>query len=259
VKKQLLLSKRIFFEGCEFAERNDPVSSGLAISLFQDAVEMFVWTLIKERNIPVKENAQFTSNIESLSNAGVKLPFIPKMLELNKSRVGFKHYGNLPAIAEATKFRAYVEEFLRVSFVDQFVQNFDDLSLVDLIAFDDVRSRLKASEQLVKSAQYSDAINEAAIAKGMLFSKLDRFVPKIGNVPMMRGDLESLREAVLAALIRIPLQDYSFIKNALPNASMTMDGEWHINIFRQIKYDEVSCKRAIDCLVALSIRMESIV
>jgi len=218
---------------------------------------MFVWTLIKEKNIPVKENAQFTTNIESLTNAGVKLPFIPKMLELNKSRVGFKHYGNLPAITEATKFRAYVEEFLRVSFVDQFGENFDDLSLVDLIAFDDVRSRLKSSEQLVMAAQYSDAINEAAIAKGMLFSKLDRFVPKIGNVPMMRGDLESLREAVLAALIRIPLQDYSFIKNALPNAYMTMDGEWHVN-FRQSKYDEGSCKRAVDCLVALSIRMESI-
>ena len=220
---------------------------------------MFVWTLIKEQNISVKENAQFTTNIASLSNAGVKLPFIPKILELNKSRVGFKHYGNLPAIAEATKFRAYVEEFLRVSFVDQFGQDFDDLSLVDLIPFDDVRSRLKSCEQLVKSAQYSEAMNEAAIANAMLFSKLDRSVPKIGNVPMMRGDLESLRETVLAALVRMPLQDYSFIKNTLPSAYMTMDGKWHVNIFRQIKYDEVSCKRAIDCLVALSIRMESIV
>lgn len=58
----------------------------------------------KERNIPVKENAQFTTNIESLSNAVIKLSFIPQILELNKSRVGFKHYGNLPAIAEVRSF-----------------------------------------------------------------------------------------------------------------------------------------------------------
>jgi hypothetical protein len=258
VKKQLLLSKRIYLEGCEFAERNDPVSSGLAISLFQDAVEMFVWTLIKERNIHVDKNSQFTNNIKSLSDKGIKLSFVAQLHELNTSRVGFKHYGNLPAIAEATKFRTYVEEFLRVSFFDHFGQNFDDLSLVDLIAFDDVRSRLKSSEQSVKLTQYSEAINEAAIAKAMLFSKLDRFVPKIGNVPMMRDDLNSLREAVLAALIRIPLQDYLFIKNALPNASMTLSGTWHV-IFRASKYDEMHCKRAIDCLVALSMRMEGIV
>lgn len=259
MKKQLLLSKRIYLEGCEFAERGDPVSSGLAISLFQDAVEMFVWTLIKERNIPVKENAQFTTNIESLSNAVIKLSFIPQILELNKSRVGFKHYGNLPAIAEATKFRAYVEEFLRVSFVDYFGQSFDDLSLVDLIAFDDVRSRLKSSEQLVMSAKYSEAISEAAIAKALLFSKLDCFIPKVGAVPMMRNDLEMLLEAVLAALIRMPLKEYAFINETLPNALISLGGVWHVNIFRPIKFDEAHCKRAIDCLVALSIRMESIV
>ena len=64
--KQLLLCKRLMTEGMSFAERSDPVSSGMAISLFQDSVEMFVWALIKERGITVKETSSFTANIEAL-------------------------------------------------------------------------------------------------------------------------------------------------------------------------------------------------
>ena len=46
----------------------------------------------------------------------ISLPFKVKILELNKSRVNFKHYGNLPDISEAKKFKAYTEEFLTISF-----------------------------------------------------------------------------------------------------------------------------------------------
>ena len=129
MKKQLLLCKRIFLEGSIFAERQDAISCGFAISLFQDSVEMLVWTLIKERSIAVKEGASFTSHLEVIQKAGIPISNIPKILELNKARVGFKHYGNLPAPDEAIKFQAYVEDFLRASFTDHFGENFDDLSL----------------------------------------------------------------------------------------------------------------------------------
>ena len=258
MKKQLLLSKRICLEGCEFAERGDSVSSGLAISLFQDAVEMFVWALIKERNLSIKENAQFTTNMDSLSKAGIKLSFIPQMFELNKSRVGFKHYGNLPAVAEAAKFRAYVEEFLRVSFEQCFGLSLEDLSLVDLVVFDDVRGHLKRSEKFVVEAQYIDAIAEAAKAKVILFSKLNRFIPRVGQHLILEDEFELLREAVLAALVRIPLQDFAFIMSALPKGSISYSGNVSIGLGTS-SYDAAHCKRAIECLVALSIRMESLV
>ncbi len=127
--KQLLLCKRLLIEGSDFAERSDPVSSGMAISLFQDSVEMFVWTLIKKRGIKVKDEAAFTSNINALQREGLTLWNIPKLLELNKARVNFKHYGNLPAPDEAGKFQTYVEDFLRTSFADHFSTSFDDVSL----------------------------------------------------------------------------------------------------------------------------------
>lgn len=276
MKNQLLLSKRLFLEGREFAERNDAVSSGMAISLFQDAVEMFIWTLIKKRQIPVKESSQFTTNIEQLTRAGVELYFIPQLLELNKARVNFKHYGNLPAPDEAKKFFVYAEGFFNKVFPEYFGVSFGELSLVDLVIFEDVKERLKKANQLIESHTFPDAVNEMAIAKAMLFSRLDKYVPRVDqsltNIDRSVGGiypdifrylssyLSQLREATLASLIRMPLQDYSFMHFALPNAVQANSGQWHIFVHARIgTYDEANCKQALDCLISLSIRMESLV
>ncbi len=95
--KQLLLCKRLFNEGMTFAKRSDSVSNGIAISLFQDSVEICVWAIIKDKNIQVKDGAPFTGYIEAIQKAGLILPQVAKINELNKARVNFKHYGNLPA------------------------------------------------------------------------------------------------------------------------------------------------------------------
>ena len=266
--KQLLLCKRLFTEGSAFAERRDPVSCGMAISFFQDSVEMLVWTLIKERCISVKEGASFTSNLESIQKAGISLSNIPKLHELNKARVGFKHYGNLPAPDEAIKFQAYVEGFLRQSLSDHFAQSYDDLSLVDLVSFPDVKERLESAEAFVSSGEHTKAMYEAAIAKVLLFRRLEHFVPRVDHVYLRDTDsnieslkylasyLGMLREAALASLLGIPLQDYSFIRRQLPQATQNVGGKWQYS--RVHTYNEAHCRRAITCLVDLSIRMESV-
>ena len=55
--QQLLLSKRLFLEACHYIERADPVSCGIAISMFQDAVELYVWTVVwRQLDLPVNDN-----------------------------------------------------------------------------------------------------------------------------------------------------------------------------------------------------------
>lgn len=278
MKKQLLLCKRLFTEGAVIAERKDPISCGMAISLFQDSVEMLIWTMIKERGMTVKDGASFTSNLEVLQKAGISLSNIPKLLELNKARVGFKHYGNLPAPDESIKFQAYVDDFLKMSFSDHFSQSYDELSLVDLITYPDVKERLNSAEELIAAGEYEKALSEASIAKALLFRRFERFMPNVdrhlggmdrifGKVPELRGArtfeyltnyLELLRETALASLLRVPLQDYSFVRTRLPSAIQFGDGRWqtHMTYVRDI--DESLCRRAISCLVDLSVRMESI-
>lgn len=109
---QHLLTKRLFLEACAFAARSDPVAAGLAISMLQDAAEMMVWSVVKDKGLPVKDQSGFVANIEAIAKAGHSLSFVPELHELNKARVGFKHYGNLPAAGEVNKHRSAVEGFL---------------------------------------------------------------------------------------------------------------------------------------------------
>ena len=86
---QIMLTKRLYLEASSFAVRHDAVSSGIAISMFQDAIELYIWTLIKERNLSAKDQAGLVSHIECLQKASINIPNAAKLLELNKARVGF--------------------------------------------------------------------------------------------------------------------------------------------------------------------------
>lgn len=275
---QLLLSKRMFLEASSYADRADPVSAGIAISMFQDAVEIYVWTLVKERNVPIKDRtAGFVSNIEAVQKSGINMPHSAKLLELNKARVGFKHYGNLPASAEAGKFRMYVEDFLQAAMLEHFAIRFDELSLVDLVSDNEIRKHLQLAEQNIAHASLKDAAGELAKARTLLFGRLNQYVPRldshlrdtdrfINSIPGVRNTcrtfdnlsefLSALREVSLVALFRLSLQDYNFLKSSLPPASRTDSGEWYLYHHRS-QYSAAECTRAISCIVNLSIQLEA--
>jgi hypothetical protein len=276
---QLLLSKRLFNEGVTFARRPDVVSCGLAISLFQDAVELFVWAVIKEHSISVKDTSSFTANLEAIEKTGRSLADRAKIQELNKARVGFKHYGNLPAPDEARKFQTYAEDFLRSGMQDHFGHNFDSVSLVDLVSFPDVREHLQMAESAILSSDFRKAVRETAIAKSLLFSRLERNIPDVdSNLSSFDGALERamkmrgfngfkyvakylalLREISLITLIRVPLADYTFLRIHLPKATCFGDGNWQTVDKGLDQPDEELCRRSIGILVDVSIRLDGVV
>lgn len=279
MRTQLLLSKRLFNEGVTFARRPDAVSCGLAISLLQDAVELFVWALIKDRSISVKDTSSFTTNLEAIEKAGISLADRAKIQELNKARVGFKHYGNLPAPDEARKFLTYAEDFLRSGIKDHFGQDFDSVSLVDLVSFPDVREHLQYAESAISGGDFRNAVRETAIAKSLLFSRLERHIPEVDrNLSSFDGVLERatetrglsgfkyvanylglLREVNFITLLRIPLADYTFLRTHLPRATRFGDGNWQTVDIRSVQPDEAQCRKAIGILVDVSIRLEGVV
>ena len=65
MKEQLLLAKRLFLIGSGYAEKDDPVSAGVSISLFQDSIEIFIWSLLKNLDAEAKEQTSFTSFLTS--------------------------------------------------------------------------------------------------------------------------------------------------------------------------------------------------
>lgn len=276
MKKQLLLSKRLFLEGTVFSERQDPISCGIAISLFQDAVELLVWALIKEGNIQAKEGSSFTQNIDALGKAGFQLTNRAQIFELNKARVNFKHYGNLPAPEEAVKFQLYAENFLRSSFEEHFHLSFEQLSLVDLLSSEDVKEHLRAAEEMTAASQYAESMTEAAKAKALIFKRLERLIPPVSRdlrhldslIPNelrsarvfshLVDYLEVLREASLSALLRLPPKEFAFVRAELPAAFQYGDGRWQVTAVGFRTESKPRCDYAVSCLVNLSLRMEAI-
>jgi len=274
---QLLLTKRLFGEASVYADRADPVSCGIAISMLQDAAELYIWTLVKERNLTTKDQAGFVSNIETLQKAGVTVPYAAKLLELNKARIGFKHYGNLPAPEEARKHHTYVEDFLRSAMLEHFAIKFDDLSLVDLIADAEIKQHLQAAEKQFQLGSFRECVEDLAKAKVTLFGKLNRYVPKVdsclrdtdrilnridgvnnvNSFAYLAEYLGTIRETSLVALLRLPLNDYNFLRTNLPSASKTVGGTWYMNHNRS-QYSEAECRRASTCIINLCVRLEQI-
>jgi hypothetical protein len=276
--KNLLLSKRMFLEGTNNADRPNSFSSGLAISLFQDSVEILVWALIKERNIQVKEGAGFVSNIEAIQKQDIKLNHIAKLYELNKARIGFKHYGNLPDQGEAGKFQLYVEEFLRDSCKQHFGINFDELSLADLISDPEISSLLKESEKLCLDDKFQESIEQAAKARSLIFTRLDKLLPSVDRglremdnelrrIPELGGSrafqylsnyLSALRETTLASLLRLPMKDFIYLTTHLPSAMRFGDGSWRILHKHQPPTAAETCQKVTSILIDLSIRLEAV-
>lgn len=275
---QLLLSKRLFSEGKVFARRSDPISGGMAISLFQDAVELLVWALIKEKSVAVRDSAGFVDQLNALASEGHKLADRPKVLELNRARIAFKHYGNLPAHTEAVKFQTYAEDFLKAGMQDFFGISFELLSMVSLVAFDEVKKHLEEAEKLLANgAPLAAAGTELALAKSALFGRVARHIPSVdknlerqddalsnatdggrfGGFRYVTGYLNMLRDLSVATLMQLPLEDYAFITSRLPVVH-NYGGQRVQTRFEAPMLSEPDCRRVIEILVGISIRLEGV-
>lgn len=284
MKEQLLLAKRLFLIGSGYAEKDDPVSAGVSISLFQDSIEIFIWSLLKNLDAEAKEQTSFTSFFDLVKNAkgntkNISLPFKAKILELNKSRVNFKHYGNLPDISEAKKFKAYTEEFLTISFYEFLSIDFASLSLAELIPYPNIRTKIKNAEKLLESKELEQAIAEIAIAKSMLFEKLanylpkpdrrisdgDRFLRKISDEqfislfkPLIQY-LEKSTEISIISLLGIQISDYFTLQRYLPAVLKMSDGQYSLQYHNRMPPTEEVTKSAINIITSGAIRAREVI
>jgi len=280
---QLLLSKRLYLFGSNFVEKPDPISAGMAISFFQDSIEIFCWSLLKELDAQVKDTTPFTSFFDLIEKApknteSKKLPFKAKILELNKARVSFKHYGNLPDISEAKKFKEYTEEFLRVSFHDFFKTEFDSITLSQVIPFDDIRRAIMSSEKALGDDNLEECICELAKAKKLLFEKFAKYLPEVDRhlrdadrllekgmktsgvriFQYLTEYLNALRNINFVSLCGVSIKEYLLMQQYLPHAYQTMDGKWHFSL-KSIEVSKDNLKKVINLLIDLSLKLSQMI
>ncbi|MCW0389840.1 MULTISPECIES: hypothetical protein [Xanthomonas] len=251
---QLLISKKLYQEGCRQHDLGDPISDGVAVSLFQDAIEIFIWTLIKAKSISVGKNSEFTNNIGLIVAAGFRVPSQPKLLELNKARVNFKHYGNLPARRDVGKFRAYTQEFLVEACLEHFGISFSDTSGASLIRSVQLQEYFQSARAAANADELLPAYESLGKAKYVIFRELSDRLPRFETRDRGQArDFQILRDLLLVAIHKIDLNEYKFAAFALPTTFRMVSGKFQQN-HNRTKYSQEEFNRLYDFLLDLCLK-----
>ncbi|WP_427311032.1 hypothetical protein [Cupriavidus sp. H39] len=167
--RQVVLAKQLFTEATNFQRRQSALHSGLAVSLAQDAVEMFLRAVYKQRCGTGQEPKDFTGVIDRIDQAAgaqeeLRVPFRARLTDLNKARVNFKHYGLYPDRTDARQLLEYASDFFGAATQRFFGQDFEGISLGDLVQASDIRERLHAATEAARRGESDEALGLAAEA-----------------------------------------------------------------------------------------------
>jgi hypothetical protein len=178
--QRLLLSKYLYTRGTDELRAGDPFSAGLAVSLFQDAVEMVLFTCSARFDAQVKDRAGFAELWDAVNKAVQKaskppLPLGPQMQAVNKVRVGFKHYGLRPDSRDAESCRADCGQFLELVARNYLDLDFAALSIASVVREDAERALLERAVDALRTDDKATALAECARALDLIQDRRESF------------------------------------------------------------------------------------
>jgi hypothetical protein len=235
----------------------------LAISLFQDSVELLARTIADECAAEVKERTPFPKLWECIKNARgntkkTELPLQGKMLKLNIARVNFKHHGNLPDVSEGQKFSTYTEDFLQEAMESFFNKDFDKISLGDLIQDPKISKVVKKAEQSQIEGDFDACMKACAKADQMISGMVREIIPELPQgfsnfsrlfdrehthsasswVRVLDSYLRGLRHFSIAIATNIKLVDYVKFHAVIPDAVSYASGSWQFRMKRKASKED---------------------
>ncbi|MBP0611040.1 MULTISPECIES: hypothetical protein [Burkholderia] len=231
---QLVLCKQLYNEAEGFLSRKESVAYGLAVSVAQDAVELFLRAVIKQLpsngQKPPEEFIKCMDYIDMAASGrdASRVPFRARMSELNKARVNFKHYGLVPNEVDAARLLGYAAQFFETGTPQFFQCEFANISLADLITSPEVRQKVKAAELAEREGDISEALGASA---------------------------EAVELSALALLSRLQPREAGFLPKSLKNI-LGWDGE---SEFKRYIGDQFERANRASLTLALSLNMNDLV
>jgi hypothetical protein len=151
--KRLCTAKYLYLHGCKLVNKSNPLTSGIAVSLFHDAIELVLWNICNELCANIKENAGFITMVDKIKDAPENKEKKPvknrnRIEVINKLRIAFKHNGILPDASEIHSSMLDVENILNDLMHDFLGVDFYSLSLSDQVEDHEIFKLLKDSEAL---------------------------------------------------------------------------------------------------------------
>jgi len=269
VSLQLMVAKRMYTQGAEHACSNNKLLSGIAVSLFQDSIELALLAAINKNDIDPGRRAEFNTYFELLEKQDIEIPFKQIIRQINNTRIQFKHYGVCPDPSEALRFEEATKAFLDKFLLQCFDLEIEQVSLCSLIEDDDLRFILSRAEANLNSQNITDCLKHLCAAKTVIFSRHARLLaPPLcrstdrdhGIKDMIRRTIEPLETVAIAGVLGINAFELRKIL-PLPSASKRPNGDWDVVFHAPFWNSETLRDRdlaleALEILVSISIRTE---
>jgi len=186
--RRLAFARHLYNIGVEQSRRPQPFSA-VAILHFHDAVELFLH-MAAEHFGENTNNVQFMQYWDRIEPhlSGHRLAERESMRRLNMMRVNLKHHNNYPAPLSIEGSRASVTSFFEMNTPLVFDIEFTDVSMLNLVEYQETRARLEVAERLMQERKVDEAITESAVAFAALMDAIEaKLYKRYGRSPFSFG------------------------------------------------------------------------
>jgi hypothetical protein len=228
------------------AESNE-MSLSISLLLTHDAIEMLMLAILDHLNV-TKGKREFMGFWSDIKAAGLQEPpdFIP-MQSLNNARVAMKHHGNLPNPKVVQELLPRAKGFFENVLKSYCQMTYSDVSLIDLVPDQEVRTMLMAARQKFVDDDKPAAMADLKIAFHKLQNPEGKRLPKLHaprrpSLPYemkqagwetyldeLHSFLEACASSTNALMVGInPLRYASFMRIG-PSVSWASNGAHYVN------------------------------
>jgi hypothetical protein len=147
IHKRVVNAKYVLERAAGIQAESDEMSLSVALLLMHDAVELLMLAVLDHLQLAAKKNHEFMDFWTLIRDAGRPEPSdkIP-MDSLNKLRVGLKHYGNQPNPQTARDLLPRARGFFENVLQAYCGTSYQDVSLIELVPDQEVRSILQEAQ-----------------------------------------------------------------------------------------------------------------
>ena len=206
------------------------------------------------------------------------------MRNLNTRRVNIKHKGILPSKTDIELSRVNTTDFFNQNVITHFDVEFESISLIDLVSYENVKELLKISQDSLDSNKIEKSIENVALAFDVLLNSYEK--NKIGNyryspfffgkdlsfndsffmgiedrkmsnfVDKVKDSLEAMQKAIKVMSLGIDYKKFVKFNLLTPLITRTMGGNHVAEIYGDKKWTKENCQYCIDFVIDSSLKLQ---
>ena len=279
--KRLAFIRHLYKVGVEQSNQPEPLNT-MSLLSFHDAAELFLHLAAEHLNA-AKNTKEFMDYWDKINQKIQPDQITQKesMGRLNKARVQLKHHGTSPSKLDMEAFRATVTNFFQENTPKVFGMDFDSVSLIDLVAYDGAKSKLRSAQDLMQSGDTNGAIQDIAASFGLLIHEYEQQTrSKFGRSPFSFGpkltfetsffmgvegkmkdfvdkvnkSISSMQTAIKIISFGFDYRKFSKFQSLTPTALVTVDGVHMSKPSGQATLED--CRFCLDYVIECAIRLQ---